>query len=342
MRITLILLASLAAGCGTTAAMSAASPSPPSACAAVTAYNAAHHGVSLLVLKRGKVVCEDYPNGGTADQTHELASGTKSFTGLIAAAAVQDGFLKLDELASDTLSEWKSDPLKAKVTVRHLLSLTSGIGKSGTAATYAFAMSRPMMREPGAAWEYGPGSFQVFGEIMKRKLAHRGLPADPLVYLQARILDPIGVKPIGWGRTTDGDPFMPHGAALTAREWAKVGEFVRNRGVVNGIARVDPVAFADLFKSPPSNPGYGLSWWLPGKPDGLTPRGPGLSAESLSGVPQDTAMAAGAGDQKLYVIPSLGLTAVRQTAKRPKMERRQDTGTANWSDPDFLRLVGVL
>lgn len=56
-------------------------------------YSAEHRGISLLVMIDGKIVFEDYPNGGRANRPHELASGTKSFSGVMAACAVQDGLL---------------------------------------------------------------------------------------------------------------------------------------------------------------------------------------------------------------------------------------------------------
>ena len=190
----------------------------PSECVRAAAYNAKMDGVSFLVLKSGKLVCEGYPNGGAADQAHVLASGTKSFTGLIAAAAVQDGFLSLDERAADTITEWRADPAKAKITIRQLLSLNSGLDPSETGAPppYSVAIAQPMKHEPGTTFEYGPAAFQVFGALMKRKLAAHGKPGDPLIYLQTRILDPIGVKPARWARTREDDPTMPSGAALSS------------------------------------------------------------------------------------------------------------------------------
>src|SRR5215813_1812178 len=72
---------------------------------AAAEYAAARRGVSLLVIRpHGEVLFEDYPNAGGPDKGWELASGTKSFTGIIAAAAVQDGLLRLDEPAADTIT----------------------------------------------------------------------------------------------------------------------------------------------------------------------------------------------------------------------------------------------
>jgi CubicO group peptidase (beta-lactamase class C family) len=78
-------------------------------CTKAADYSAKASGMSMLVIENGKVIFEDYPNGHKASEPHELASGTKSFTGLCALAASEDGILTLDEKVSDTITEWKGD-----------------------------------------------------------------------------------------------------------------------------------------------------------------------------------------------------------------------------------------
>ena len=71
------------------AAALALAPAParaqPRDYAAAAAYSAQRRGVSFLVMQGGRVVFEDYPRSSPGD-THELASGTKSFSGVLAAA----------------------------------------------------------------------------------------------------------------------------------------------------------------------------------------------------------------------------------------------------------------
>lgn len=327
----------------------AASPAfaaPPSqaACDAAAAYSAPRRGASVLVLYEGRVVCEVYAGEGGPDVGLEIWSGTKSFTGVMAAAAVRDGLLTLDEPVAQTLPEWRNDSGKARVTIRQLLSLTSGLpgGRIGRAPGYAEAVAMSLNAEPGTLFQYGPAPFQVFGEVMKRKLAAAGQDSDPLAYLQRRILDPIGLVPTDWRRTLAGDPLMPQGAVLTAREWAKFGEFVRAGGVWNGQRLVDAGAFAELFVGSSAHPGYGISWWLPHPakvPDVVTASTDlGANADRL---PPDLVVAAGAGDQRLYVIPSLGLTIVRQASFRPLVDGRSRDPATKWSDTAFLlTLIG--
>lgn len=321
-------------------APAAAQVSPPQ-CAAAAAYSAAHRGVSVFVLEGGKPVCEVYAGGTAASTANELWSGTKSFVGIMAAAAVQDGLLTLDEPASATLTEWRDDPRKARITLRQLLSMASGQGGViGKPPTYAAAVAAPLSSDPGTRFQYGPTPMQVFGEVMRRKLAAHNADPSPLAYLKRRILDPIGLHVDAWRDGPDGNPLLPQGAVLTARAWAKLGEFVRAGGKVAGKPLVDPAAFAALFVPGPVNPAYGLTWWLPHAPKVADPVTALNDLGARAGeVPADIVMAAGAGDQRLYVIPSRRLTIVRQaTLDIASIMRGERSG---WSDVDFLKLLGA-
>lgn len=311
----------------------------PAACDAARVYSDARSGVSVLVLQEGKVVCESYGAEGGPGRGHEIWSGTKSFNGLILAAAVQDGLLTLDEPVSVTLPEWRSDPAKAAVTLRQLLSLTSGLRSTvGRAPDYSEAIAAPLAAAPGTRFQYGATPFQVFGEVMQRKLAAAGREPDVLAYLKSRILDPIDVRWSDWRRTPSGDALLPQGAVFTAREWARFGEFVRAGGVVGGKPLVDQAAFAQLFKGSPVNPAYGLSWWLPAAtnlPDVVTARlDLGVHAGDL---PTDLVIAAGAGNQRLYVSASCGVTIVRQATFDPASAMRSRGQADAWSDYAFIK-----
>jgi len=316
---------------------SLAAPVLASPCDEAQAYSDARAGVSLLVLKDGQADCERYSAGGGPGRGWELWSGTKSFNGLIAAAAVQDGLLSLDEKVSDTLPEWRSDPRKRAVTIRQLLNLTSGLATTiGRAPDHAGSIASPMSAEPGTRFQYGAEPFQVFGAVMNRKLAAAKTgDADVLAYLTRRILDPIGARPSVWRRSPSGDLLMPQGAIFTAREWAKVGEFVRAGGTAGGRALVDPAAFRAQFEGTSVNPAYGISWWLP-RPGGFGPRTAAIDfSEHADELPDDLVIAAGAGIQRLYIVPSCGLTVVRQA----ELRLARGGGGPAWSDFAFLKPI---
>ena len=63
------------------------------------AYSRAHRGFSLVIMKDGQIVFEDYARNHTAAEAHNIYSGTKSFSCAIAIAASEDKLLSLDEPA---------------------------------------------------------------------------------------------------------------------------------------------------------------------------------------------------------------------------------------------------
>jgi CubicO group peptidase (beta-lactamase class C family) len=265
-------------------------------------YSAAREGLSMLVMIEGKIVFEEYPNGGAAERAHFLASGTKSFSGVMAACAVEDGLLQWDEPVADTITEWKEDPSRSKITIRHLLSLTSGLdaGSNQKTPSYSDALKSRVKTEPGRKFSYGPVPYQIFGEVMRRKLKKQD--EDVMEYLQRRIFDPVGMKYSSWRKDADGNPHLPAGARLTAREWIKFGEMVR----LGGGDIVESKHLRECFIPGRANKRYGLTWWLN---------------------QEDTVQASGKGKQRLYINPELKLVIVRQAPVQNK---------ARFQDGEFL------
>ena len=297
-------------------------------------YSEDMRGLSVLVIKGDKVVFEEYQNGFSANQEHLLASGTKSFSGVMAAAAIEDGLIKnFDEKVSDTITEWKSDKQKSKITIRQLLSLTSGIevGSNGRPPAYSEAVKFPVKYEPGTTFEYGPAPFQIFGEVMRRKLL-KPKKETVLDYLKRRIFNPIGLKVERWN-LQEGQPNLPSGAYLSAKEWIKFGQFLKNEGSWNGKQIISKKYLKEVSVGSKANPNYGLTFWLNRSSSGKAKiaerknvRGQRLldfldiqsetDEVSQKGfgekLPKDIFVAAGAGKQRLYIIPSLDLVVVRQ------------------------------
>ncbi len=280
----------------------------PAQIKAAADYSASKNGFSYLVMHRGKVIAQENHSRAT-----ELASGTKSFSGVLALCAQEDGLLKLDEKVSDTLPEWRDDTRKT-ITIRQLLSLTSGIpgGQNalagGKVPSYKEAILVKATRQPDARFQYGPNPFMIFGEVLRRKLEPK--KESVAQYMERRLFKPIGLQHGFWRKDKDGNPHLPSGAHLTAREWAKFGEMVR----LDGKGVLKPRQIKALFQATEANPSYGLTWWLP-TANGLRPDG-FRRWNTPSDLPKDIYTAGGAGGQRLYVIPSRELVVVRQAPVR--------------------------
>jgi CubicO group peptidase (beta-lactamase class C family) len=310
-------------------------------------YSAQTGGDVLLIYEDGVKVFERCGKGWTLDKPHYLASGSKSFWGIAAMAAVEDGLLTLDEKVADTITEWKSDPRKSQITIRHLLTLSSGLDPGANflerpliADNTKQALDTTAIADPGTTFRYGPSHYYVFIEVLKRKLAAKGLEKTPEAYLQRRVLDPLSITVARWNKDRSGTIDPAGGAFASANEWIKFGEFIQHQGRVSPPATSKQLISWDLlrqvFASSAANPGYGLTWWLPSELTAeqvadaqagplrrmkfFNRKAPEASPDSNKPANVDAAhggakesvwMAAGLGGQRLYVIPGHHVTIVR-------------------------------
>jgi CubicO group peptidase (beta-lactamase class C family) len=183
-----------------------------------------------------------------------------------------------------------------------------------------------MKYEPGTQFEYGPVPYQTFGELITRKLKPKG--ETVMTYMKRRIMDPIGIRVSAW-TMRQGQPLLPQGASLTPREWVKFGLFMKNGGKWNGKQIINKKLLDELIVGSKANPAYGITFWLNRR--GKNPMGREIGGEEAEGPKigfydgaSDLFMAAGAGNQRLYIIRSLDMVVVRQGR------------FGQWDDREFL------
>ena len=295
----------------------------------------------MLVIQNGRTVFEHYANGGSATGRWPIFSGTKSFWGIAALAAVRDGLFKLDDPVSDMIAEWKSDSRKSQITIRQLLNQTDGIEgasclqRASIRDRNTMAIGLPTLAEPGAAFIYGPSHLQIFSELLRRKLGGRGT----IAYFEEHVSYRLRIGHLNYKKDRRGNPLPATGFELTAREWARLGELVLGSGSYRGHQIVPANLLREAFAGSQANLLYGLTFWL----NQQAPSGREMDMERMldlpwqnaqwtdacicKDAPADMVVALGSGYQRLFVIPSLKAIIVRQGSN------------AKFSDAHFLRLV---
>lgn len=281
---------------------------------------------AVVVVYGGRVVAERY-GPGFARETRLIGwSMAKTVTGLLTGLLVADGRLRLDESVPIPAWQRSGDP-RGEITLRQLLQMRSGLRHTERTARRAesdqvrmlftdgrddmaaYAEAQPLEAEPGRRWDYSSATSVILADLAGRVLAEGADPARRRLavadYLKARLFEPVGLKsmvPEFDAAGTFIGSSMIHG---TARDWARLGEFLRNGGAVAG-AQILPRGWVEFMTSPsPRNPGYGAQVWL-NRPqvDGQTVLLPGRAPESLFA-------AVGHAGQYVLVSPRQKLTVVR-------------------------------
>lgn len=235
------------------------------ALAALEAEAKAQHSDALLVVKNGKLVYEHYFDA--AENAPIVAmSASKSFVSLAVGLALEDGKIKsLEQPAADFLDEWQADEQKKKITVRHLLTHTSGIeitrgfpaAKNDNRVIF-HEIASPMHTEPGATWQYSNTGIDLLAAVVSRATG-KSLQA----YMDERLFGPIGAQGAVW--SVDADGYALGAGDLTIRpiDMAKVGVLMLNGGTWNG-QQLIPAAWVteSTTQSQSYNKLYGMLWWL--------------------------------------------------------------------------------
>jgi D-alanyl-D-alanine carboxypeptidase len=196
---------------------------------------------SILVAQHGKPIFRkafgpanrewDVPN--TLDTKFRIGSVTKQFTAAAILQLAEQGKLKLD----DPISEYYADaPLSwKKITIRHLLTHTSGIPSYTALPEFFTKLSRadrtpqeiikltqdlPLEFEPGTAFTYDNTGYILLGYVIEKVTGH-----SYSQYLKDNIFDPLGMNSTGYDSAGAIIPRRASGYALHDDRWDNAAYF---------------------------------------------------------------------------------------------------------------------
>ena len=298
----------LAASCG--GAPAAPSPAEPATLAARldAAFAAARQEPnlkSLVVARDGAVVREEFFNGGGADTPQDIRSVTKSVLALTVGAALERGCLRsLDQTLADLLGpSVVTDPQKAVITLRQLLTMTSGLDFPEMASytsgpniynmwvdapdQVAWVLNRPLTAVPGQRFEYGSATIHLASVGLTNACG-----TSTAAYAQSYVLAPLGIPPRDWETDNQGYNNGGAGLSLSPRDMQAIGDMVLNGGRMQGRQLLPTSWIGEMTRGQVVTGGgmpapfYGYGWWV----------------GQVSGT--DFTMANGWGGQFIVVVPA--------------------------------------
>ena len=283
---------------------------------------------AFLVIRDDKLLYEEYFNGYDRESTQTSFSVAKSFVSALVGIAIEEGYIGSVE---DPITKYVPElegPEMDKITIRHLLTMSSGLRYSGEgggggplgddAKTYydpnlrELALTVEPEVEPERHWEYNNYHPLLLGMVLER-----ATDRPVATYLSQKIWRPLGMEAEGsWSLDSEASGFekMESGINGRAIDFAKFGRLYLNRGEWKGKevvpqSWVEESTRVDTTTDPADF--YQYFWWV----DVVEPdRGRFMARGNLG--------------QFIYVVPDKDLVIVRMG---------EDFGYNRW--PELLRSI---
>jgi CubicO group peptidase (beta-lactamase class C family) len=283
---------------------------------------------SLLIVRNGRLVLEEYFHVHGAEELHELQSVSKSFTSALVGIAISRG--EIEDVNEKVLAFFPDmddianvDARKRRMTLKDLLTMRSGTDyhERGAGSPHyklnsmsrgwtKFILDRPMIAEPGTSFQYDSGAVILTSAILK---ARTGLHAD--AYAEKHLFAALGIERARWYRNAEGHPHTGGGLHLRSRDMAKLGLLYLRKGrweeqqilpaswVADSLSRQ-----VELEGRRDRVVGYGYWWWV------LPPAPGGRSKQDIYG-------AFGFKGQYIFVVPEHDMVVVVTAGARGRKEQ---------------------
>ncbi len=296
---------------------------------------------SLLIYKDNKLVLEEYFPGHkykwdgpghhgeivswNREMLRDIKSVTKSITSTCIGIAIENGFIEsIHQPIFNYLPDHQhlKTPEKEKITIEHLVTMTSGLEWDEWSAPLSsakndiigiwfsekdpltFILEKPLVHPPGSSFTYSGGNMIILGEIIKNATQ---MEIDK--FSEKYLFDPIGIDSANWTiRYPNGVIEAAGSIEMTPRSMLKLGITFLNHGQWLKDRVVSPQWIEKVTTPFPGNHGinlpgvasgkhdYSYSWWL--------------KTYYHSGRKINLYNAGGWGGQKIMILPDLDTVVI--------------------------------
>ena len=234
----------------------------------------------LLILQDGMIRIERYSLGFSEAGRWTSQSVAKSVTSTLVGAAIKDGYINsVDDYVTDYIPDLKGSAYE-KVTVHHLLTMTTGVQwketyndpnsdltrfftdptEPGIDQTVSYMRRLPAEAEAGTKWVYKTGETHLLGVLVS--LATGQTLSN---YLSSKIWVPYGMEQKAtWILNRTNQEMAGCCLQMTLRDFARFGQFVLEGGRINGESIVPDNWFQTATQTQIplwGGWGYGYQWW---------------------------------------------------------------------------------
>lgn len=235
---------------------------------------------SIIALKEGAIVLEEYFNDKHRGTVHDTRSVGKSITSMLVGMAIEEGYLKgANQSISDFYSLKKYPNFsqeKSQISLHDLLTMTSAFDASDEDSNAKgsedqiqnsenwmdYTLGLATKSKTKKSWNYFTGGTMLLGEII-----NQSTPKGLVAFAEEKLLKPLAIKDAKWFYTPQGLPYGGGGFQMSSLDLAKIGQVYQNGGLWKG-HRLLPSSWIEKtwtkhIDLPEDRKGsYGYLWYL--------------------------------------------------------------------------------
>ncbi|MFW6347866.1 MAG: serine hydrolase domain-containing protein [Cyclonatronaceae bacterium] len=231
---------------------------------------------SFILYQSGEVLQEQYNAGMSQTRTINIKSASKSVLSALTGIALEQGFISsVDDSIAQYLPQYFegiSDVEKRGITIRHLLTMSSGLESTSfrnygrwvaTRDWTAAALNGELQHPPGSRMRYSTGDSHILSAVLTEA---SGMSTRALA--ERYLFGPLSVSIGGWDRAPEGYFFGGNNMALSPQGLLRFGQLYLNAGRYEGRqilpenwvhASLSPTFRSISFNSRGHD--YGYLWW---------------------------------------------------------------------------------
>ncbi|MDH6304825.1 CubicO group peptidase (beta-lactamase class C family)/predicted glycoside hydrolase/deacetylase ChbG (UPF0249 family) [Parabacteroides sp. PF5-5] len=209
---------------------------------------------SLMIVRNGKVVSEQWLGDNASNKPHVMFSVSKTYTATAVGFAVAEGKLKVTDKVVNIFPEKMpahiNDNLKA-LEVRHLLMMSSGhdveprMNREDANADWLEAFfAAPFEHQPGSFYVYNSMATYVLSAIVQKVTGEKLID-----YLYPRLFRPLGIVGATWDDSPQGINVGGWGLQVKTEDMAKLGLLILQKGQWNGKQLLPEAWFDEATRS---------------------------------------------------------------------------------------------
>jgi CubicO group peptidase (beta-lactamase class C family)/chromosome segregation ATPase len=191
----------------------------------------------FLLIRNGYLVAEQYWREGDVTKAHNMKSASKSVISSLVGIAIERGHFKLDQPIIDLLPQSKlllDVPDKKQITVRHLLTMRSGLEPTSYQSYNSWvassdwieeALKAPLLSVPGTTYHYSTANSHLLSAILA---GNTGMSTR--AFAEKELFNPMGVTISGWETDPNGIHVGGNNLSILPRDMAKFGQLYLDHG----------------------------------------------------------------------------------------------------------------